>query len=212
MSTLFALRKERDFDMTEHTPIPVAGYTTQSSENVQFVNENKECEERLLRILDAMQGGPYDGRWVSVARTHFQEGFMALNRAIMQPQRVSLPEDDKATAMHVYIDRIARACHEINRAYCEALGDKSQVAWEDAPDWQKDSARKGVVFHLEHPDASPAASHEEWLAEKLATGWKYGPVKDTVAKTHPCFVPYDDLSEDQRAKDYLFKMTVHLNK
>lgn len=28
---------------------------------------------------------------------------------------------------------VARICHEVNRAYCEALGDTSQVSWEDAP-------------------------------------------------------------------------------
>lgn len=26
-----------------------------------------------------------DKRWVSIARTHFQQGFMALNRAVFQP-------------------------------------------------------------------------------------------------------------------------------
>lgn len=107
------------------------------------------------------------------------------------------------------IEQIAMVSHEVNRAYCEALGDTSQVAWADAPKWQRDSAIAGVKFHLSDPDASPAASHECWLAEKEAAGWKWGPVKDAEAKEHPCFVPYDELPVEQRAKDYLFRGVVH---
>ncbi|HXE51230.1 MAG TPA: RyR domain-containing protein [Ramlibacter sp.] len=103
---------------------------------------------------------------------------------------------------------IARMAHEVNRAYCEALGDHSQKPWEDAPDWQRASALKGVDFHLANPSATPAASHESWLQEKAAAGWKWGPEKDEAAKTHPCFMPYTDLPIDQRAKDFLFRGVV----
>lgn len=106
------------------------------------------------------------------------------------------------------IESIARVCHEANRAYCATLGDTSQVAWEDAPEWQRASAVKGVEFNLANPDAPPSASHDSWLEEKRATGWKYGPVKDAEKKEHPCFVPYDELPEDQRRKDHLFKAVV----
>jgi hypothetical protein len=30
------------------------------------------------------------------------------------------------------LEQIARVAHEVNRAYCQALGDQSQPAWEDA--------------------------------------------------------------------------------
>lgn len=103
---------------------------------------------------------------------------------------------------------IARVCHEVNRGYCAALGDTSQVPWEEAPDWQRQSAIKGVEFNLANPDAPPSHSHDSWLAEKRATGWKYGPVKDAEKKEHPCFVPYEELPAEQKAKDYLFKATV----
>ena len=103
---------------------------------------------------------------------------------------------------------IAKVCHEANRAYCESIGDTSQPKWEDAPAWQCESAIKGVDFSLSNPDANPSASHESWLAEKQATGWKYGPVKDPDKKEHPCFVPYDELPAEQRAKDHLFQAVV----
>lgn len=104
---------------------------------------------------------------------------------------------------------IARVAHEINRAYCASLGDTSQPTWEDAPEWQKSSALAGVDMHLAKPDATPEQSHESWLAQKLAEGWKYGPVKDAEKKEHPCCVPYADLPAEQKAKDFLFRGVVH---
>jgi hypothetical protein len=110
------------------------------------------------------------------------------------------------------IDQVARVCHEANRAYCQTLGDNSQPAWDDAPEWQKDSARQGVKFHFAaHATGSkpsPSASHEKWLEQKRAEGWQYGPTKDPEKKLHPCFVPYDGLPLDQRRKDYIFAAIV----
>ena len=106
------------------------------------------------------------------------------------------------------IDACARAAHEVNRAYCLALGDTSQPSWDDAPEWQRSSARNGVVGALD--GNSPEQSHESWLAEKRAAGWKYGTVKDPDKKEHPCFVPYADLPAAQQAKDKLFTGTVRI--
>lgn len=78
--------------MSEHKGLPVAGYVAQSDRNVQLVNTNKQMEERLLRHIEIWQG--LDPRWLAVARTHFEQGFMALNRAVFQPTRISLPEDE----------------------------------------------------------------------------------------------------------------------
>lgn len=102
------------------------------------------------------------------------------------------------------IERIARLAHEVNRLYCESIGDTSQVAWKDAPDWQRESARRGVLFHLTHRDAGPEASHENWMKEKLEDGWRYGPVKDPAKKEHPCLVPFEMLPAEQQMKDRLF--------
>lgn len=111
--------------------------------------------------------------------------------------------------MRATIEEIAQVAHEINRAYCAALGDFSQKAWNEAPQWQRDSAINGVNFHIANPAAGPDHSHNSWLREKEATGWKYGPVKDEEKKEHPCFVAYDDLPAAQKAKDYLFRGVVH---
>jgi hypothetical protein len=109
----------------------------------------------------------------------------------------------------MHIQSIAKVCHEANRAYCQSIEDNSQLSWEEAPAWQRQSAENGVRFHLAHPDAKPSHSHEEWLKEKEAAGWKYGPIKDPDKKEHPCFVPYDQLPEEQKRKDALFTAIVH---
>lgn len=104
---------------------------------------------------------------------------------------------------------VAQVAHEINKAYCEAIGDNSQLPWDQAPDWQKESAIKGVEFHLGNPNASASASHESWLKQKAEDGWTYGPVKDAEKKEHPCYVPFEQLPKEQQAKDFLFRQTVH---
>jgi|SRR5579872_1618181 len=111
------------------------------------------------------------------------------------------------------IERAAKIAHEVNRAFCSRLGDNSQPPWEEAPDWQKQSAISGITLHWkalsEGRTLPPSASHESWLAEKERTGWKYGPVKNAETKEHPCFVPYEQLPADQQTKDYLFGAVAH---
>lgn len=110
----------------------------------------------------------------------------------------------------VELERIAQACHEANRVWCLALGDASQPHWEDAPQWQKDSAIAGVKAHVDSGlTMTPEQSHESWLAVKKAEGWKYGPIKDADKKEHPCFVPYAALPYEQRKKDAIFLAVVH---
>ena len=103
------------------------------------------------------------------------------------------------------VEEVAKICHEANKAYCETLDDDSQPSWEDAPQWQKDSAIEGVRFTVYHPDAPPSASHESWLKLKEKEGWKYGTEKNAEKKEHPCFVPYDELPQEQKIKDHLFQ-------
>jgi hypothetical protein len=99
---------------------------------------------------------------------------------------------------------IAAMCHEANRAWCYLHGDDTQVPWNNAPTWQRESAIDGVEHALKYPDAKPEDSHNSWLANKIADGWVYGEVKDPEAKTHPCIVPYDQLPVWQQKKDKLF--------
>lgn len=106
------------------------------------------------------------------------------------------------------ITQIASFCHEMNRIWCEANGDHSQKTWEEAEQWQKESAIAGVRFALNNPDAPISAQHDAWMADKIADGWVYGEIKDAEKKTHPCLVPFDELPVFQQKKDEIFRKTV----
>lgn len=102
------------------------------------------------------------------------------------------------------IETAARVAHEVNRAYCQSIGDFSQPAWADAPQWQKESALAGVRQIALNPETTPEQSHEGWLKMKADDGWEYGEIKNPELKQHPCFVPYAQLPQEQRVKDALF--------
>ncbi len=102
----------------------------------------------------------------------------------------------------------ARAAHEVNRVFCRDIGDDSQVAWEDAPDWQLESAVRGAQAILDDPDMTPKQSHADWCLLKQENGWVYGPEKDTDLREHPCLVDYEELSREQKFKDLLFGAVV----
>lgn len=73
--------------------LPVAGYKDQPTSVIELVNDFKRDEERLLRKLEALPVGEVNIRWLALGRTHLEQAFMAINRAIFQPGRVTLPED-----------------------------------------------------------------------------------------------------------------------
>ena len=103
---------------------------------------------------------------------------------------------------------IAKICHEVNKVYCESLGDESQVLWNEAEDWQRESAVDGVKFQVANIDAPASASHENWLKMKEKEGWKFGKKKNPKKKIHPCMVPFEELPAEQQTKDHLFKRVV----
>jgi hypothetical protein len=103
---------------------------------------------------------------------------------------------------------LAAIAHESNRAFCRMIGDDTQVSWDRAPEWQKDTAVNGIALAL--GGANPEQLHESWLVEKAKMGTVYGPVKDMDADPplHPCMVPYDQLPAEQRRKDHLYSAVV----
>src|SRR5699024_9382350 len=102
----------------------------------------------------------------------------------------------------------AWVCHEANRAFQRVTEDPViSPPWEDASQEQKNSILEGVRQVL--GGASAPEMHQSWCEHKTARGWRYGPVKDEEAHTHPCLVPYPQLPASQRAKDHLIRAIVH---
>lgn len=106
---------------------------------------------------------------------------------------------------------VAELAYTINASYCIALDDPAfppAPLWNDSPLSAHASIISGIEFILNNPGTSPADQHQAWLDSKAEAGWVYGEVKDEVAKTHPCMLPYDQLPNPQRIKDALFRTAV----
>lgn len=43
--------------------------------------------------------------------------------------------------------------------------------------------------------------HEVWAATRISQGWTYGEERNDVEKKHPCLVPYEELSEEEKEYD-----------
>jgi hypothetical protein len=69
----------------------ITGYRELSEIEIAAMNEIKGLAERvgvLVGGMDSAAGADhagYDKRWIAIARTHLQEGFMALTRAVAKP-------------------------------------------------------------------------------------------------------------------------------
>lgn len=93
VSNMLASKPKRKA-MTEHSGLPVKGYGPQSEMKVQAVNHNKELEEVILRVCDSLsKTANIDQRWLAIGRTHIEQGFMAINRSVFKPGRVTLASD-----------------------------------------------------------------------------------------------------------------------
>lgn len=67
---------------------PITGYNDQTQEALDAVNSSKAWEVQLAnftKYLKTRRDLDVDPRWMSIAITHFEEGFMALNRSIFKP-------------------------------------------------------------------------------------------------------------------------------
>ena len=43
--------------------------------------------------------------------------------------------------------------------------------------------------------------HEVWAETRIKQGWTYGPERNDELKTHPCLIPYEELSEEEKEYD-----------
>lgn len=134
------------------------------------------------------------------------------------------------------LERLARAVHEeyVQSRLAEggdASIDPSLGSWDDLPDTLKASNRsqaehietklhaircalvplRGVEaapFEFTHDEIEILArmEHDRWMAERLRSGWQFGPARDARARRSPYLVPWDQLTEKIRDLD---RETVH---
>jgi hypothetical protein len=104
-------------------------------------------------------------------------------------------------------EEIARVCHEANRALQYIQNDPCpSQPWDAVTDFRREATIQGVREVL--MGLSPRQLHGKWCEAYWENDWVYGPVKDSVKRTHPCLVEFDELPEAQKDKDRLFQLVV----
>lgn len=72
---------------TQEHQTRISGYRELSDEELALVNSLKETANRIGALVDALeQDAQLDQRWISIGRTHLQQGFMGLIRGVTQPR------------------------------------------------------------------------------------------------------------------------------
>jgi hypothetical protein len=102
-----------------------------------------------------------------------------------------------AGALHLPWGRLDDADRESSRAAADAIVDTlATIGCRPAP--QRRWGAPETAFSDAETDQLAGIEHERWRAERVAAGWKYGPVRDDAAKLNPLLVPWADLALDAR--------------
>ena len=43
--------------------------------------------------------------------------------------------------------------------------------------------------------------HEVWAQTRISQGWSFGEERNDATKKHPCLIPYEELSEEEKEYD-----------
>ena len=103
------------------------------------------------------------------------------------------------------VQQIAAVAHAANRAYQEVTGEP----WPDQ-EWSAHSRKVQAVRDVLNSRSGVTAEeqHEQWLVQRTAAGYTYGPVKRPDRLEDPCMVPYADLPDSEKIKDALYGAVV----
>lgn len=65
----------------------IKGYRDLSQEEIDAMNAVKKEAERIGYLIEELEDNTLlDQRWVAIAKTHLQQGFMAAVRSVAQPE------------------------------------------------------------------------------------------------------------------------------
>lgn len=84
-----------------------------------------------------------------------------------------------------YRSSIASAIHKKMKQECNIPGMEKAVE-------ERSEEEKWILRNLEH---------RRWNAYIRSEGFTYAPIRNNLAKTHPCLVPFDQLPEKEQEKD-----------
>src|SRR5664279_876108 len=138
------------------------------------------------------QGHPWAGNPAYLARQPLLAGF-----ADREPTKAPLPALVDYTDLSEHLKGQNR---DAARDLSEKLAALGYVLCQDAP-----AGRSAASIDPLDPRVERLGKreHERWLRRKVKTGWRYGDPRDDARRLHPCVRPWEELPEDERAKDRL---------
>lgn len=110
---------------------------------------------------------------------------------------------------------IASLTYSLLRVYRMALGEQGGPAWEAAPDTTKAKVQAFVEWirtnDKDEKALEPSDLHRHWQTAKLIDGWKFGPAKSELLRTHPHMgLDFGQLQREHQAKNAMFLAMVRL--
>lgn len=154
--------------------------------------EEKEAQEQKCdwagQYLRNLKGQPYGIEFVG-SRSELYSARVMLNsdleRAALSRHLKWGQEDDFWRIEYNYRSSIASALHRIYKVYCGVPG--ADVAPEERAPQDKEALRR--------------LEHRRWNAYMRSVGYVHASVRNEIAKTHHCLVPFDELPPEEQAKD-----------
>lgn len=103
--------------------------------------------------------------------------------------------------------QVAQVAYEANRTMQTQLGEEVDPPFKSATYYQINEVIQRVMNAF--AGETPEEYHKAWVARRRDKGWVYGPGFNSITKTHPNMVNYQDLPQDQVAKDSMFETIVN---
>lgn len=107
-------------------------------------------------------------------------------------------------------EKIASIVHSVTMRFPRSDGSYPE-SWGNIPY----DAQKQAAFAVERLDKvpihrTPEELHQLWCELNERQGWVYGEKWCPINKTHPCMIPYEQLSDAQKLKDEIWGTLVPL--
>lgn len=102
-------------------------------------------------------------------------------------------------------DELDAFTRESNRSASDHIATKIRLLLDSDEAADPDSCRRAAQCWLQASDdlreVCRQNEHDRWLRFHSLHNWQYAPVRNNAARRHPSILPYEQLSEQERAKD-----------
>jgi len=143
---------------------------------------------QIIDLVDFSLGGrdPLDG--------HLENKAIQLHHEYVERERQKDPSWDRLPTDWRYLDEGYRESNRLQAANLEL----TQIAWKACP---KD--RQGKLL-----EQLTQAEHMRWMADKVMHGWRWSgsldpSSRDEKRRLHHLLVPFEELTEEEKHKDFL---------